>query len=148
MSVAFRRESDEEHREPRFELPIPAGPNLVTARGLRIIGERVASLEAQLAATQGEAREPIARDLRYWRTRAVTAVLAPEPPVDEIGFGSRVTVRVRGKVRDYTIVGDDEAVPAAGLIAWSAPLAKALMGAMEGEAVAFGGSSVDIFKVG
>jgi len=33
MSVAFRRESDEEHKEPRFELPIPPGPNLVTRRG-------------------------------------------------------------------------------------------------------------------
>ena len=30
MSVAFRRESDEEHLEPKFELPIPPGPNYVT----------------------------------------------------------------------------------------------------------------------
>ena len=37
MSVAFRRESDEEHLEPKFELPIPPGPNLVTARGLALI---------------------------------------------------------------------------------------------------------------
>ena len=35
MSVAFRRESDEEHKEPKFEIPIPVGPNLVTAAGLR-----------------------------------------------------------------------------------------------------------------
>ena len=34
MSVAFRRESDEEHKEPRFEIPIPVGPNLVTPAGL------------------------------------------------------------------------------------------------------------------
>ena len=26
MSVAYRRDSDEEHFEPRFELPIPPGP--------------------------------------------------------------------------------------------------------------------------
>ena len=37
MSVAFRRESDEEHLEPKFEIPIPPGPNLVTARGLALI---------------------------------------------------------------------------------------------------------------
>ena len=37
MSVAFRRESDEEHKEPRFELPIPPGPNLVTAAGLATV---------------------------------------------------------------------------------------------------------------
>ncbi len=38
MSVAFRRESDEEHKEPRFELPIPPGPNLVTERGFDCSG--------------------------------------------------------------------------------------------------------------
>ena len=27
MSVAFRRESDEEHLEPIFEIPLPPGPN-------------------------------------------------------------------------------------------------------------------------
>ena len=27
MSVAFRRESDEEHKEPKFEIPLPSGPN-------------------------------------------------------------------------------------------------------------------------
>ena len=37
MSVAFRRESDEEHLEPKFELPIPPGPNLVTPRGLTLV---------------------------------------------------------------------------------------------------------------
>ena len=37
MSVAFRRDSDEEHLEPKFELPVPVGPNLVTARGLALI---------------------------------------------------------------------------------------------------------------
>ena len=36
MSVAFRRESDEEHLEPKFELPIPPGPNLVTPRGAEL----------------------------------------------------------------------------------------------------------------
>ena len=44
MSVAFRRESDEEHKEPRFELPIPPGPNLVTARGLVQTEAKVAAL--------------------------------------------------------------------------------------------------------
>ena len=46
MSVAFRRESDDEHMEPKFELPIPPGPNWVTARGLRLTQEQVAALEA------------------------------------------------------------------------------------------------------
>ena len=45
MSVAFRREQDDEHFEPKFELPIPHGPNLVTARGLALIEARLAEAE-------------------------------------------------------------------------------------------------------
>lgn len=141
MSVAFRRDSDEEHREPRFELPIPPGPNMVTARGMALIASRVTELKAALVNADDASRDAVARDLRYWHTRAVTAVLASPPPVDEVGFGSAVRIRLKGRERDFRIVGDDEADPAAGLIAWSAPLAQALMGAMAGERVAFGGEA-------
>src|SRR3954464_9699426 len=112
MSVAFRRESDEEHKEPRFELPIPPGPNLVTARGLALIESRVAALEALEAATEDEKR-----DLRYWRQRLATAQLAPPPPEDEVGFGSHVRFTLNGQAREVRIVGEDEADPAAGLLA-------------------------------
>ena len=84
MSVAFRRESDEEHKEPRFELPLPSGPNLVTERGRALIDERIAALEAALPAADELGREDIARQLRYWKTRRATAILAPAPPADEI----------------------------------------------------------------
>ena len=78
MSVAFRRESDEEHLEPRFELPIPVGPNLVTQRGRALIVARNAELEALLVQVEGEeARKPVLRDLRYWRNRLATAHVAP-----------------------------------------------------------------------
>jgi hypothetical protein len=50
MSVAFRRDGDEEHLEPKFELPIPPGPNLVTARGKAMIDEKCAEYEAAIAA--------------------------------------------------------------------------------------------------
>ena len=139
MSVAFRRESDEEHKEPRFELPIPAGPNLVTEEGPALIDARIAELEAEQTAADEPRREEIARSLRYWHTRRVTAIVAPPPPADEIAFGSRVRIRMDGTARDIRIVGDDEADPAAGLIAFSAPLARALMGAGEGETVSLPG---------
>ena len=141
MSVAFRRESDEEHKEPRFELPIPAGPNLVTARGLRLVGERVRAVEAELAAAAGDAvrTEELARTLRYWHTRAVTATLAPPPPADEVAFGSRVRFALNGAEREVVLVGHDEAEPASGRIAFDAPLARALIGLGEGETAAFGG---------
>lgn len=149
MSVAFRRESDEEHLEPRFELPLPAGPNLVTARGQALIAERVAALEAEQQGAAEGRREEIARELRYWNTRRITAILAPRAPEDEVAFGSRVRFRLNGAEREIAIVGDDEADPAAGLIAFSAPLARAMMGAGEGELVAFNGraEAIEILAV-
>ena len=66
MSVAFRREGDEEHLEPKFEIPIPPGPNLVTPRGLALIGERVIALEAQLARETDEERIKVAIE-QFWR---------------------------------------------------------------------------------
>lgn len=132
MSVAFRRESDEEHKEPVFELPIPPAPNLVTARGLAQIEARVAELEATPS-------EGTARTLRYWRQRLATARLTRAPEGDEIGFGSKVRFRLNGKKQEIAIVGDDEADPADGLIAYTAPLARALIGAGKGDRVAFAG---------
>lgn len=138
MSVAFRRESDEEHKEPRFELPIPAGPNLVTAGGRAQIEARVAEFEARVAGELDESElEEAKRDLRYWRTRLATAQLAPPPADDVVGFGSRVGYRHKGAMRRIDIVGHDEADPAAGRIAFSAPLARALIGACVGDFVDF-----------
>lgn len=134
MSVAFRRESDEEHKEPRFELPIPPGPNLVTPSGLVQIQARVAELERKVGGETDEMRLAEAqRDLRYWRTRLSTAELAPPPPEDEVAFGSRVHFRLKGAERTLDLVGDDEADPKSGRIAFSAPLARALMGGRVGE---------------
>ena len=150
MSVAFRRESDEEHKEPRFELPIPPGPNLVTAAGLKQAWAKVAELEALVAAeTEELALADAQRSLRYWRTRLATAELAPPPPEDEAAFGSRVTFRLNGKERIVDIVGDDEADPAAGKLAFSAPLARALIGAGRGDLANFGGKeeAIEILAV-
>lgn len=139
MSVAFRRESDEEHLEPKFELPIPPGPNLVTPRGLAMIRDRVADLERQIAAAPADAKDALKRDLRYWNTRAATAELAPPPDSDEAGIGTRVRFRLNGQSRTLEIVGHDEADPAADRIAFSAPLARALIGAIPGEQLDFAG---------
>ena len=150
MSVAFRRESDEEHKEPRFELPIPVGPNLVTANGLAQIEARVAELEALVKAEEEPtALEEAKRDLRYWRTRLATAELAPTPTLDEVGFGSRVGFRHKGKKRQVDLVGDDEAEPSAGRISFSAPLARAMMGACVGDLVDFAGEAeaIEILEI-
>jgi transcription elongation GreA/GreB family factor len=144
MSVAFRRESDEEHLEPKFELPIPPGPNLVTAQGLALIEAKVAEYEAMTEATDDQKRT-----MRYWRRRLASAQLAPPPPGDEVGFGSRVTFTLNGQRRDVHIVGEDEAEPGAGWIGLQSPLAQALLGAGEGELLPFAGrdDAIEIVKV-
>ena len=151
MSVAFRRESDEEHKEPRFELPIPPGPNLVTARGLEQIGEQIAAFEAavEAAAADDDARAAAERDLRYWRTRLATAELTAPAATDEVGFGARVQYRLNGKTHRIEITGVDEADPALGKIAFTAPLARAMIGLAVGESGEFQGKddAIEILKI-
>lgn len=138
MSVAFRREGDDEHLEPKFELPIPPGPNLVTARGLAQIHDKVAELEAALAGLSDETEiAACKRDLRYWHTRQATAELMAEPDGSQVAFGTTVTFALNDQTRTITIVGNDEADPAAGLLAFSAPLCRAMMGGEVGDLLDF-----------
>ena len=139
MSVAFRRESDEEHLEPKFERPIAPGPNLVTPRGLALIGAKVVELEAAVADAATEDRDAVLRELRYWHTRQTTAEVVASAAEGEVGIGSTVTYRLNGVERSVEIVGGDEADPAAGKIGYQAPLARALIGAEVGERVDFAG---------
>ncbi|AIT78927.1 GreA/GreB family elongation factor [Novosphingobium pentaromativorans] len=140
MSVAFRRESDEEHLEPKFEVPIPPGPNLVTADGLERIRSRIAELESQVPALTEETKQKAAkRDLRYWRARLSTAQVQPVPSGETVAFGCRVSFVLAGKQRTIDIVGHDEAEPAQNRLAFTAPLARAMMDAQAGEFVDFNG---------
>jgi transcription elongation GreA/GreB family factor len=144
VSVAFRRDGDEEHLEPKFEIPIPPGPNLVTPDGRALIDAKVEQIAAAVAMlVVNEADQPridkARRDLRYWQTRQITAELVPVPSGETVELGTRVAFRHNGQVRELTITGDDEADPAAGRIAFSAPLARALLGAEPDELLAFAG---------
>ena len=151
MSVAFRRESDEEHLEPKFELPLPTGPNIVTARGLSLLTAKVAEWSAMVAgAADDDARRKAKRDLAYWNTRLSTARVAEPPVTGVVGIGSRVLFRLKGTTRTLEIVGHDEAEPANGRIAFNAPLAKAMIGASQGDWVDFGGvdEAIEVITVG
>lgn len=150
MSVAFRRDGDDEHLEPKFEIPIPPGPNLVTPRGLALIGEKLAALEVELAKGGEETQiNALKRQLRYWTTRQITAELVPVPDGSVVAIGTRVGFILNGKRRDLSIVGDDEADPAQGSIAFSAPLARALIGGEEGELLPFNGKddAIEVLEI-
>ena len=144
MSVAFRRESDEEHKEPRFELPIPPGPNLVTAAGLET-GARPRSPSWRPRSPRRRTRPALAE--RAARACATGAPAWPPPssrrrrPTDEAAFGSRVTFRLNGAERTHRHRRRRRGRPAAGKIAFSAPLARALIGAGPGDFADFGGKA-------
>ncbi|HXI60540.1 MAG TPA: GreA/GreB family elongation factor [Polyangia bacterium] len=126
MSKAFTK--DDRPDEPlvvRHRPPLPDGvPNYVTRRGLQAMRAEVA------AAEPGSRRTELER-------RIATAVLAPPPTDrDEIRFGAHVTMRGQeGPLRQVQIVGVDEAEPGAGLVAFLAPLARALLGRRVGDLV-------------
>lgn len=126
MSKAFTK--DDRPDEPlvvRHRAALPEGvPNYVTARWMRALRQR-------LAETEPDARAELEQ-------RLAGAVLAPAPADrDEVRFGARVTLRgPSGELREIQIVGVDEADPAAGLIAFVAPLARALLGQRTGDSVA------------
>ncbi|WP_295531630.1 GreA/GreB family elongation factor [Novosphingobium sp. Chol11] len=149
MSVAFRRESDEEHLEPKFAQPIPPGPNLVTAAGMAQIEAQAVRLEAELGAASDEAAiTALKRDLKYWQARRASAEIQPPASGAKVEFGTRVRFLLKGTARTVEIVGSDEADPAHVRLAFTAPLARALMGAEAGEALDFNGAEGAIEVLG
>jgi transcription elongation factor GreB len=59
---------------------------------------------------------------------------AAQPSRDQVRFGATVELAdAEDARRTLTIVGDDEADATAGLVSWSAPLARALIGARVGD---------------
>jgi transcription elongation GreA/GreB family factor len=150
MSVAFRRESDEEHLEPKFEVPIPPGPNLVTAAGLELISARIAELEGLAKTLTDETALAAAkRDLRYWKARLTSAQVQPLHDGETVEFGCKVRFRMNSQDREIAIVGHDEAEPTAGRLAFTAPLARAMMGAAAGDLVDFNGKdeAIEILSI-
>jgi transcription elongation GreA/GreB family factor len=145
MSRAFIKDDDEAPDEPLPERPISEHPNYVTPSGLAQLEARREKLEAERlelarrADADDSARERlryVERDLRYCRRRLDAALMVdPEAlQADAVGFGATVTVlEGSGEQRNYTIVGEDEADPDAGLVSWVSPLARVLEGARMGE---------------
>jgi transcription elongation factor GreB len=128
--------------------PLPAGlPNYVTPRGLAALHAELALLDRARAAIDLADPAERARQLQALAQRAaelesrIGAAEVVEPsaqPHDQVRFGA--TVRVEhssGKEHEYQIVGVDEADAELGRVAFSAPLARALLGARVGDSVEF-----------
>lgn len=145
MSRAFTKEDDRGGEllvVPRA--PLPAGAsNYVTPRGLRQLQVEHAALEQERSALEASDRgDRLARlnalvqralDLQA-RLASAELVDPRSQPHDCVRFGAEVRVRHEsGEQSRYRIVGVDEADAALGLLAFSAPLARALLGKRVGE---------------
>lgn len=132
--------------------PLPDGvPNLVTPAGLAALvserDERQTELVA-LAASEPtpEGRRKLAaaeEELELLLGRIATAqVVAPPRDRDEAGVGATVVVRYltgpqAGRAAEFSLVGVDEADPLEGRVAFTAPVAQALIGKRPGAESAF-----------
>jgi transcription elongation GreA/GreB family factor len=134
MSRAFVKESSESAPPP--EKMVEDGPNPVTPEGMAQMEAHVTRLETALQTEPNVLlRETLARDLRYWSQRKLSAEIALPSADGTVAFGSTVTVERKGRTQNFRIVGVDEADAAKGLISFRAPLAAAVMGAREGDII-------------
>ena len=159
MSVAFvREESAEAAQEVSLSLrAISAHPNLVTPSGLCALERALADSQQALKAAQAiadandrrRALELAARDVRYFADRVASAVAQPEPAdALVVAFGSKVTIlRDDDRRQTFRIVGEDEADPRSGSIAYVSPLARRLIGKRVGETVEMDGREIEIVAI-
>jgi transcription elongation factor GreB len=122
--------------------PLPDGvPNYVTESGLAALRAEMIELtqaRASLVTAPERLREAqiLAARIGELETRIATAELVPPAaqPRDEVRFGASVSVlSPNGAERHYRIVGVDEANAAEGRVAFTAPIARALLGKSVGE---------------
>lgn len=154
MSRAFVKEPDgAEVVDDLPERPVSPHPNLVTARGLALIEAEIARLRGALAEAQRKEERPaiaaVSRDLRYWTARRASAeIVPPVAPDGTARFGQLVTIeRDDGRTQTFRIVGEDEADPAAGLLSYVSPLARALIGERVGDVVPSGQGEAEILAI-
>ena len=137
MNKAFTKETDDAPPAPLEERTVSTAPNLVTPRGAQLIKQQIAAIEKKHATEVDPAiKSELRRDIRYWLARQSSMqIVEQNRDHHTVGFGSRVTIRRGTSVVTVSIVGEDESDPKAGLIAWTAPLARAINGARVGEEV-------------
>jgi transcription elongation GreA/GreB family factor len=146
MSRAFVKEHDGDSPDDDLpESPVSSGPNYVTPKGLADLQARLAAAQSvveRLCGCDGKpaAKSALARaraDVRRLQRRLDAAVLV-DPKTNEggeIALGTAVTIEYPDARRQsFTIVGEDEADPVNGLVSWTSPLGKALVGKHEGDA--------------
>ena len=152
MSRAFVKDQDD-LVEDQAERSVSPHPNLVTDRGLSLIDAEIERLRKDLAHAMHEANRSaiasVSRDLRYWTQRRTNAQLVPvSKDRSKASFGHRVTIlRDDGRRQTFTIVGEDEADPAKGFVAYVTPVARAMLGHAIGDEIVLPGGTAEIENI-
>ena len=150
MSRAFTKEGDQE-AIPMVPLRayLPDGvPNYVTREGLAALNEELRDLEAELAKAGDNyiMSNFIQAKMKLLISRISSAVVVDLSKVDKSTVSFGAWVRYNG--RTVRIVGVDEADVDKGLISFTSPLAKLLMGKKVGEIIELkGGERITVEEV-
>jgi len=149
MSRAFVKEEDQEEAPfipPRAPLP-ESETNYVTPSGKKALLQEKYALEEEKANVKSVEKEADRRralatingKLNLLEARINSArIIAPEDqPKDEVRFGALVKFKMNGTLQTFQIVGVDEANVKESKIAFTAPIAKALIGKKAGETAIF-----------
>lgn len=127
--------------------PLPPGtPNYVTPRGLNLLRSELGQLETERTQAQSEPDESertrqlamLNGQIADLNQRIATARVVEPQPHEEVRFGATVTLRTlsgksKNQQRVLTIVGVDEADASRGLVAFTTPIARAVLGRKVGE---------------
>jgi transcription elongation factor GreB len=131
--------------------PLPGGSaNYVTPRGMGLLRDELSRLEARRVELQDlvkagsqQAESDLAVVLGtiaelQQRIGSARVIEPPARPHDTVRFGSTVVLKTvsgpaTGEERQFTIVGVDEAAASEGRVAFTAPVARAVLGLQVGE---------------
>ena len=139
MSRAFVKENDLEHAGIDIpERPISPEKNYVTPNGLQELKENILLLEQQKNElmqsndySNKQKKQQLERDLRYFIKRLESSILVNPKEQDKrkVLFSAFVDIENDfGSVSSFQIVGEDESNIKINKIAYTSPLAKALIG--------------------
>ena len=139
MSRAFVKENDLEHAGIDVpERPISSEKNYVTPNGLMELEKKISNLEDERTKSSlntdsinKQKKMQLERDLRYFINRLESAILVnpQEQDKNKVLFSALVDVENElGDILNFQIVGEDEANVKINKIAYTSPLAKALIG--------------------
>jgi len=122
------------------ETPVPDGGDALPPRerDLPITPAGLARLRAELAALSAGGPSEIGARRARLLAQVLKSVYVQEPAVVDgrVGFGARVTVEDASGLRtSYEIVGPDEVEAGTRQISIASPVARALLGKREGDAV-------------